>query len=191
MTTAKPGRPREYAFTPAAGIAHPDAAYLVGALDELSERLFDLIEDVPDEALHFIPENGGTSMASLALHMAVSEVAWIAPATGNEIVPDIAQALELDADLKPGEIPPTDLSADALISVIRRVRDECTKAWLSEVTDIDTTVTTLGRTASTRGALMHLVWHWTYHSGQVGLLRRLGGPRYAWTFADRVTGADG
>jgi uncharacterized damage-inducible protein DinB len=38
-----------------------------------------------------------------------------------------------------------------------------------------------------RGVLMHLVWHWTYHSGQVGLLRRLWGQgRYKWTFDRRV-----
>ena len=38
-----------------------------------------------------------------------------------------------------------------------------------------------------RGVLMHLVWHWTYHSGQVGLLRRLWGhARYKWTFDQNI-----
>ena len=36
---ARNGRPRRYDFAPTDGFADRDAAYLVAALDELSERL--------------------------------------------------------------------------------------------------------------------------------------------------------
>ena len=33
--------------------------------------------------------------------------------------------------------------------------------------------------------LQHLAWHWTYHSGQIGLLRKFLGHEYQWQFADK------
>ncbi len=35
--------------------------------------------------------------------------------------------------------------------------------------------------SSTRGVLMHLCWHWVYHSGHIGLLSFEAGYDYEWT----------
>ena len=58
---------------------------------------------------------------------------------------------------------------------------------LAVLEDIDAEIDGGSRPLTARGVLMHLVWHWTYHSGQVGLLRRQWGElRYQWTFAQNV-----
>ena len=47
----RPSRPRRYDLTPIPAIPHPEAAYAVAALDELRERLCDIIADLPQEAV--------------------------------------------------------------------------------------------------------------------------------------------
>jgi uncharacterized damage-inducible protein DinB len=87
-----------------------------------------------------------------------------------------------------GDLPLSSTPADELISYCRAVRQTVTKPALASVDDIDRELDTTGGLATVRQVLMHVVWHWIYHSGQVGLLRRLwGSSRYKWTFqsADR------
>jgi uncharacterized damage-inducible protein DinB len=62
------------------------------------------------------------------------------------------------------------------------VRDEITFPALMTLENIDAVVPDQNRSMTPRGVLMHLVWHWTYHSGQIGLLRALWGSGYNWTF---------
>lgn len=79
MTTPRKGRPRRYDFAPADGFAHPDAAYLVAALDELLERLVDLIHGLPQEALDLVPEGGVNSISMPVRHITRAE----APESGD------------------------------------------------------------------------------------------------------------
>jgi uncharacterized damage-inducible protein DinB len=69
------------------------------------------------------------------------------------------------------------------MTVCARVRHEVTLPGLSRIQDLDACLPDDPRQMTVRGVLWHLIWHWTYHSGQVGLLRRLWGSRYKWTFA--------
>ena len=72
------------------------------------------------------------------------------------------------------------------MALCRRVREEITKARLGSVADICAEVPHEKMPLTVRGVLMHQVWHWTYHTGQAGLLRRLAGARYRWRFAERL-----
>ena len=66
--TAQPdkmGRPRRYGLPAAPGFLNHDAARLVAALDELSERAFDQIEDLPPSALEFAPQGATNTICLL------------------------------------------------------------------------------------------------------------------------------
>ena len=196
MAEARPGRPRRYDLEPLPGFAHPFVGHAVAALDELSERLFDLISDLPPEALAFVPEGATNAIAMLVIHMAWAEASWIARATGRAIPDELASLLQPGRQDASGELPPLqDLTGRSqtcqvlLIALCRRVRQEVTVPALAPLVDVDAEMIANARVRhpqrpmTVRGVLMHLIWHWTYHSGQVGLLRRLWGARYRWTFA--------
>ncbi|MCX7013735.1 MAG: DUF664 domain-containing protein [Candidatus Sumerlaeota bacterium] len=177
MNEARPGRPRRYDVAPTPGFANRDAAVLVASLDELSERLFDLIHDLPREGLAAVPESLSNSIAWLTLHMADAEAWWLAR------IPGVAVPDELKAIFpRPGRIPSTEFEASELVGICRRVREEITKPALAPVDDLDSLVVNHETVSNGRMLLMHLIWHWTYHTGQAGLLRRWVGVKYQWRF---------
>ncbi len=184
---ARKGRPRRYDFAPAQGFANPDAAYLVAALDELLERLVDLVRDLPQDALDFVPEGGTNSISMLVRHIARAEAGWVASVTEEPVPAELGDALKAGAQDESGALPPSSASAADLIALTRRVRDEITKRRLAPVRDIDTEVVSGERILTARGVLMNQLWHWTHHTGQVALLRRLAGERYHWAYGDRIT----
>jgi uncharacterized damage-inducible protein DinB len=187
LSTARSGRPRRYDIRPVSRerVANREAAYAVALLDELSERLFDLISDLPQEALDFVPEGTTNSIAMLVLHMASAEAGWIARSTRASIAPELEQLLRAGRQGGSGDLPPSSSSPEQLIELCRRVRQEVTDPALSSLPDIDFEIPGERGAMTLRQVLMHLIWHWTYHSGQVGSLRRLWGSRYKWTFAAR------
>jgi uncharacterized damage-inducible protein DinB len=140
--------------------------------------LFELIDDLPLDALDAPLASGEHTIAQLVRHIADAEAGWIARVTQTLVPDDLAVALEA-----------TGLDAAGLVSLCRRVRDEVTTPRLQSLDNIDTEVESGGRMISVRGVLMHLVWHWTYHTGQIGLLRGLTAHRYAWALPGRLTGA--
>jgi uncharacterized damage-inducible protein DinB len=183
---SRPSRPRRYDLQPAAGWANPFAAYAVAALNELSARLFDLIADMPQEAMDFVPDGAGNTMAMLTIHMAWAEAFWISRITGHPIPPDLQPQILPGRQGPSGDLSPFSAPADQLIELCRRVRQELTYPALSTLHEVDAEIPDEQRPMTARGVLMHVIWHWTYHSGQVGLLRRLWGSRYKWTFDRRV-----
>ena len=174
---SRPGRPRRYDIAPAPGFVNRDAALFVAALDELSGRLFDLIQDLPREALAAVPEHLSNSIAWLTLHMAGAEVFWISQ------IPGVAAPDDMKAIFpRPGNTPSTDFDAAELIGICRRVREEVTKPALAPLSDLDGQGVNHETVSNARRLLMHLIWHWTCHTGQVGLLRRWVGMKYQWRF---------
>jgi uncharacterized damage-inducible protein DinB len=152
-------------------------------LDELRERLYDLVADLPEDQLAFVPEGTTNSIAVLVVHMAWAEAGWVARVTGRAIPDEMAARLAPGGQGDNGDLAPYTASADALIGLCEDVRQGFTMPALAAVEDSDAQVGGAQRPMTVRGVLMHLIWHWTYHSGQVGLLRRLWeGPRYRWTF---------
>ncbi|MBN1639994.1 MAG: DUF664 domain-containing protein [Anaerolineae bacterium] len=191
MATAeqRSGRPRRYDLRPVAGCANQVVAYVAAMLDELRERLYDLITDLPQEGLDDVPQGASNSIAMLVTHMAWAEAGWVARITGCAIPDALAARLAPGGQDASGELPPSTASAGELIALCRDVRAQVTMPALAGIADVDVQVGGAQRPMTVRGVLMHLVWHWTYHSGQVGLLRRQwGATRYKWTF-DRAIGA--
>jgi uncharacterized damage-inducible protein DinB len=187
LPQGRSGRPRRYDFAPAPGCANRDAALAVSALDELSARLMDLLTDLPPEALRFVPEGGGNSIAMLALHMAAAEALWVSRLTGAALPEDLRETLALGLQDASGQLPPSAYNAATLAGACGEVR-EFTRAQLAPLHDLDHEVAAQPFPLDARGVLMHLIWHWTYHTGQVGLLRRLCGARYKWTFDKKLAG---
>jgi uncharacterized damage-inducible protein DinB len=181
----RPSRPRRYDLAPVPTISHTEAAYAVAAIDELRERLCDIIADLPQEAMDFIPDGAGNTISMLAIHMAWAEAFWIARATGQTIPVDLQEALLPGRQGPSGDLPRYSNSAADLIALCNRVRQEVTVPGLSQVGDLEALLENDPRQMTVRSVLWHLIWHWTYHSGQVGLLRRLYGSRYKWTFANK------
>ena len=181
------GRPRRYDLEPPTGFARRDAARAVAALDELSARLFDLIADLPPTALRFSPLREGNTIGMLVLHMAAAEAHWIARVTGKPIPAALAERLAPGLQAARGELKRVNPNRRALLQICRRVR-RLTRRRLAALTALDREVPAGRMRVTARGVLAHLLWHWTYHTGQVGLLRRLWGARYRWTFGRRLTG---
>ena len=182
MNTPKSGRPRRYDLRPDADIANPDVAQVLAGLDELSARLFDLIEDLPQPALDFVPEGGTNSIAMLVIHMAWAEAHWVTLATQTPIPDDLRPTLRAGKQGPAGELLPFSASAAELLAICEDVRERITRPTLAPLDDVGAMILDPERTMTVRGVLLHVLWHWTYHSGQVGLLRRLAGARYQWTF---------
>ena len=189
MSSSEPrtGRPRRYDIQRASGFASQDAAYVVATLDELSERLFDLVSDLPQDALDFVPQGTTNSISMLVTHMAWAEAAWVSRVTQAAIPPELQEDLLPGKQDASGDLPPSSATVEQLVEYCRRVRQQVTKPALALVRDLDVEAGDERRPMTVRGVLMHLVWHWTYHSGQVGLLRRLWGHhRYKWTFDQNI-----
>jgi uncharacterized damage-inducible protein DinB len=182
----RPGRPRRYALKPARGFARRDAGWAYAALEELSARLFDLIADLPAAALSFRPPHSGNSIGMLVLHMAAAEANWIARVTGRPVPKALAAQLAPGLQDASGNLRLTQPHPKQLRSICRRVRS-LTHRRLAVLRTLDRQVPAGRMRLTVRGVLAHLLWHWTYHTGQVGLLRRLRGPRDKWTVSRRLT----
>ena len=178
--TTRTGRGRRYRITPAVGFSNRSYAMLSSWLDELRERVYDQIEDLPAEALDHRAANTNLTIGKLVLHMAYSEAFMIARAAGGTIPGDLNAALESGARSAINDEPAPSPSADELITLCRRVRDEVTIPRLKDRDDPDEPCLEDGSTP--RGILDQMLWHWTYHSGQVGLIRFEWGSDYDWTF---------
>lgn len=187
---SRKGRPRDYNLAPSTACANAEAAYLLALLDEATARLFDLIVDLRPEHLAAAPAGCANSIQMLTTHMTWGEVTWLGHATG------VGLSDELAAVQPAGRFPKLDLTAEQLIEQSVRVREQYTKPLLRELCDIDRVAEAGADRAfprgveavTVRGALMHQIWHWTYHGGQVGLLRRMVGPAYSWSLEPRMVG---
>lgn len=187
----KEGRPRRYDLQRNVGDDEGFLDWASAALDELRARVYDQIEDLLADALTFTPEGTSLSIAALVIHMAWAEAGW---ASG---LSDLKVPEDLDAQLQPtgralpaGERPPLPDQVPDLVALCDRVAEEVTQPSLARLEDPDVTIPEDPRGATPRGVLMHLIWHWTYHSGQVGLLRELWGSGYRWRFGSLHATAD-
>lgn len=188
QSTPKSGRPRRYGFPPLPDFQNAEAALLAATVDEMTERVFDLIADLSPEALDYLPDGGNNTIGMLVLHMVAAEAFWIARVSQtplpDAIKPHVAGGMQDTS----GQMPRLQKTAAELLTAARAVRTEWSLPFLRAQTEIDRPVPDGDRTITVRGALTHLVWHWTYHGGQVGLMRRLAGARYQWTFDKKIGG---
>jgi uncharacterized damage-inducible protein DinB len=181
----KKGRPREYSLTPIPGIPDQNLSEAAAMLHELRERVVDQVVDLPLEALTFRPAGTTLSIGVLAVHLVWAEAGWIGSITGCDIPSEFRNDINAIGQALPEGIEPPvcKMNADRVVKLIRRIGPELTEPALSEFTEsIDLVIYTRNRTMTPRGVLMHLVWHWAYHSAHIGLLREQWGSDYTWTF---------
>jgi len=177
----KSGRPRKYGFAPLAGFASPELAASTAWMRELAERVYDQIEDLPAEALDFAPAGTTLSIGRLVAHLGWAEATWVARITGQPIPGALKAMVDMGA-LASFDTPPAPAGTAAeLVAFCRRVQEGFSGPALSRVADPGAVLVTEGRRVNARGVVAQLTWHWTYHSGQVGLLRLLWGSDYRWT----------
>jgi hypothetical protein len=182
----KTGRPRRYSLQPPAGFSNIELAYAVAQLQEMAERVYDQIIDLPADALDFTTPQAPLSITMLVLHMAWAEAWWVRRISGAEIPGTIGDAIEKGSLARIGEPGPAGYEAASLIRICRQVQGDYSRPRLAPIRDIDEVMERDGITFSVRGVAGQLAWHWIYHSGQVGLLRLLWGSDYQWTSEDIV-----
>jgi uncharacterized damage-inducible protein DinB len=180
------GRPRRYTLQPPAGFANTELAHAVARLQEMAERAYDQIIDLPADALDYTAQDTPLSISMLVLHMAWAEAWWVRCITGVQIPASLHEEVERGSLDNIGQTPPTGYTASTLIETCRRVQGEYSQPSLAGIEDIDEVLESEGITFSPRGAMGQLSWHWSYHSGQIGLLRLLWGSDYQWTSEDIV-----
>jgi uncharacterized damage-inducible protein DinB len=180
------GRPRRYTLQPPAGFANTELAHAAAQLQELAERVYDQVEDLPADALDYTAQDTPLSISMLVLHMAWAEAWWVCRISGVEIADSLNREVQKGALARIGQTPPTGYTASTLIETCRRVQREYSHPSLAGIEDIDEVLESEGITFSPRGAMGQLAWHWSYHSGQIGLLRLLWGSDYQWTSEDIV-----
>lgn len=184
MANTKIGRPRRYDMLPVAGFINSDVALAVAALDELLERTLDQFDDLPQEALDFAPPGTPLTIGALVIHLAWAEMGWIERIARASIPADLRARVDPGCKVPLGEPVTSTATASELAALCRRARAEVTYPALAMVADADVVIDDPQRPLTPRGVLMHLVWHWTYHSAHIGMLRELWGSAYTWTFGN-------
>ncbi len=183
----KQGRPREYGIRPVPGFADERVAMAAAALDEFRARVIDQIEDLPREALTFAPTGTTLTIAALVAHLVWAEVGWLERFSGTTAPSDLRAAVDAAGRAVPTGVQVIpDLDAEALVSLCERVGEELALPVLTRLTDIEVELPNEDRPMTPRAVLMHLIWHWTYHSAHIGLIREQWGSGYAWTFGGMV-----
>ena len=189
---------------------------MAAGLFELSERVLDQLSDLPPDAFGAVQADTGLCIGALALHLAWAELSWMERLRGEAAPPSLATsvargnlatllqctaaAAPKEAALSPTASAPPTASAlpassaaepyPANVDDYRRIyaslRDELTLPTLRSIVDIHAEMESKGLRISPAGVMAHLAWHWTYHSGQIGLLRMFAGYDYTWTFDAEV-----
>ncbi len=173
----KRGRSRSYEWANTDG---PGIRWYVSALEELHERVFDQIEDLSEEELSFVAPESQISMGWLVTHLISSDVNWIERLSGQSRPAWLSKG-PLSQLRRYGEVQPSFGSPDSLIDEGRRAWTEWGKQiLLGGVSPSDETGA--GPLPTAGAVLSHLIWHWSFHSGHIGLVRLQAGGEYEWTF---------
>ena len=184
MKETKTGRPRRYDFAPPADIPNRDVGFAVAALREMAARVFDQVSDLPLDGLDFAPPGTTLSIGRLIVHLAWGEAGWMSRLGRVELKPELHDRLR-EGRLQDFDSPPGSYgTAQELIALCKRVQEEVTTPAAAALTDIDAANVEEARLPTARSVLTHLAWHWTFHSGHIGLIRLQWGSDYVWTFPE-------
>ncbi|MFW5995170.1 MAG: hypothetical protein ACOCRN_03585 [Spirochaetia bacterium] len=202
----KQGRGREYPRTSGWECADRIIDEQLALTGELIERVVDQVNDLPCHALSFRPAGVGFSIAKLVLHLAESERrqlsrlaeaittrdASVTEAPGatepigsrGSLDSQTTAALEHSHILSDKPVPDHFLDGVFLAEVMRSVFRNVTVPICRSIPSANAPLSEKSPFATPREALTHMHWHWTYHSGQIGLLRLQWGDDYVWTLKD-------
>lgn len=188
----KEGRGRVYPRVSGWDCASKEIDEQLALTGELIERVVDQVNDLPAAGLSFRPPGVGFSIAKLALHLAESErrqlvrcaeALSVVKATHSSDITDsrINEALKYSHILSDDAVPEEFLDGAFLAEVMRSVFRDVTVPVCQKISGPDLPLGEESPFATPREALTHMHWHWTYHSGQIGLLRLQWGDDYVWT----------
>jgi len=160
----KQGRNRKY------DLSH-DAKYGIysknmASLEEQLFRAIDLIEDIEEKDFFLKPEWWDKNIFDLAVHMIEAENIWI------------SKSIKEVNDLK------VERTKDNLLSAYVEVRER-TKKVVIDIVNEDLKYNQNKQFELFEQLLDHLAWHWVYHSGQIGMLRRYINKKYQWKFQEK------
>ncbi len=144
------------------------------SIDELRLRLRDLLDDVPDELGNKIPEWTANSIFYLGAHMVWAEQGWIERAVNSQY--------QIRGVLDSEPCPKAAIEKSQLLTALDTVGVHVTGEYLEHFEYGECEFTQTGPFVEIGELLQHLYWHYSYHSGQVGLLRRYVGLPYQWNF---------
>jgi uncharacterized damage-inducible protein DinB len=177
---------------------------MAAGLAELSERVLDQLSDLPPDAFSAAQADSGLSIGVLALHLAWAELSWMERLGGAAAPPSLAAAVArgnfanlllgtkaaapgaTQSAAAPGALPFPG-SVDDYRRLYADLRSGLTLPVLRSIVDIHAEKESKGILISPAGVMAHLAWHWSYHSGHIGLLRMSVGYDYSWTFDAEVT----
>ena len=143
-------------------------------LEELRLRLRDLIEDIPQELGNRHPEWTENSIFFLWAHMVWAEQQWIKQAVNSEYeMPEV-----LDSVISPEK----QFEKGQLVIALDDVGEKITRPYLEKIERGGCVFFQTGPFEELDELLQHLCWHYSYHSGQVGMLRRYINQAYKWNF---------
>ena len=183
-------RPRSYRLTPSNDFADPRIAAFDAALDESAARLTDLVVDLGDDQIRHAPEPANISIVQLIKHIVWAECNWVHRITAVEIPEDLAERCSGASAEELAGADAGDITSDELVTLIRDGRNRYAHIALSNLENVDRSIGAKQRPATVREVLVHLIWHWTYHTGQVGLLRDFVGAEYTWRFEENDSGGE-
>ena len=189
VTLNKNGRPRLYGFTPAKTLRggefkNREAGMYMAALNELMERVIDQTEHLPQDAVDFVAPGTTLSVGRLMLHLSFADARMFGLLVGKKPDGSLAERLNLGALSDFSKPPEKYGSASELIALMRRVREEFVCPWCAEITDMEAPSVEKSPLKNARDTFMQMCWHWTYHSGHIGLLTLQAGYDYTWTFPE-------
>jgi uncharacterized damage-inducible protein DinB len=182
----KQGRMRQYDLAPLPGFRNRELAALVATMQEMAERVYDQVDDLPREALDYTPGETRLSIGRLLVHLAWAEATWVPRLVGKAIAPELEKQVQGGSLELFSQAPAAAGEAAALIALCRSVQHQHSEPILRPIADLDAPIEWSGRRISVRGIVGQLTWHWIYHSGQIGLLRFECGSDYQWRSGDMV-----
>ena len=183
MISDKKGRPRQYQLPLDKKFPIEGVGFAMATLDELLDRVVDQFDDMGADEIDKRPDGITFSIGKLAVHMAKGEAGRLARIGGKQIAADLAGPLAHGDILDGTELPTGLRNAAVLVDILRRVREEITRPVCLELRDFEMPLEGLGILNTPKKVLMHMVWHYTYHSGHIGMIRLLLGSDYQWQYA--------
>ena len=179
VMTTKQGRPRRFDFGVPGDASGQELSFLLGFLDELVVRVEDQVVHLPASALNFTGPNSTLSIGRLILHLISADLTMLGKAVPGVAEPEyqarLGKVSAQDFASEPGDLwfAPEILTAHA---AFRRTH------FLAQCRGTDFLDRTVDHIAcrTNRELLAHVAWHWSYHSGQIGLIAMEAGFDYVW-----------
>ena len=185
----KQGRPRSYddasalnmPALEAGAFACADVCRFACGLHELRLRVVDQIEDLPDSAFAFPAPKSSMTIGWLVTHLVFAEAMWLRILRKSSKQTEVEDSVRWATSSAYVRQLPEVVSAGEITALYDRIETEVTLPTLVRLEALDVP-TGDERLPTVEKVLTHLLWHWTYHSGQIGLIRLQWGSDYEWRF---------